>query len=65
MISPHITAIVKVTNSCNMNCRYCFIEPAQIGLGQSQIIVPFGKIRLEPYCMAENHSRLTGTTAFR
>jgi uncharacterized protein len=23
-----ITAIVKVTNACNMACRYCFIEPA-------------------------------------
>jgi len=28
MISTHITLIVKVTNSCNMSCRYCFIEPA-------------------------------------
>jgi uncharacterized protein len=28
MISPYVTAIVKVTNRCNMACDYCFIEPA-------------------------------------
>ena len=28
MISPHVTLIIKVTNACDMKCRYCFIEPA-------------------------------------
>ncbi len=28
MISPTVTLIIKVTNSCDMSCRYCFIEPA-------------------------------------
>jgi uncharacterized protein len=28
MIGPHITLIIKVTNACDMKCRYCFIEPA-------------------------------------
>jgi len=28
MISPSVTLIVKVTNACNMKCRYCFIEPS-------------------------------------
>lgn len=28
MLSKHITLIIKVTNSCDMGCRYCFIEPA-------------------------------------
>lgn len=28
MLSPHITLIVKVTNACDMRCRYCFIEPS-------------------------------------
>lgn len=27
-LSPHVTVIVKVTNACDMKCRYCFIEPA-------------------------------------
>ncbi|MGO9419283.1 radical SAM protein, partial [Roseiarcus sp.] len=27
MMSPHITLIVKLTNACNMQCHYCFIEP--------------------------------------
>lgn len=26
-LGREITAIVKVTNACNMACRYCFIEP--------------------------------------
>ena len=28
MISPDVTLIIKVTNACNMRCRYCFIEPS-------------------------------------
>jgi uncharacterized protein len=28
MLSPHVTVIVKVTNACDMKCRYCFIEPS-------------------------------------
>jgi uncharacterized protein len=28
MMSPDVTLIVKVTNVCNMKCRYCFIEPS-------------------------------------
>jgi uncharacterized protein len=28
MIDSHITLIIKVTNACDMKCRYCFIEPA-------------------------------------
>ncbi|MDQ4098717.1 MAG: radical SAM protein, partial [Actinomycetota bacterium] len=27
-LSPHITLIIKVTNACDMKCRYCFIEPS-------------------------------------
>jgi uncharacterized protein len=27
-LQREITVIVKVTNACNMACRYCFIEPA-------------------------------------
>ncbi len=27
-MSREITVIVKVTNACNMACRYCFIEPS-------------------------------------
>ena len=27
-LSPDITVIVKVTNACDMQCRYCFIEPS-------------------------------------
>jgi uncharacterized protein len=27
-LSRDITVIVKVTNACNMACRYCFIEPS-------------------------------------
>ena len=27
MMETHLTLIVKVTNACNMRCRYCFIEP--------------------------------------
>ena len=30
-ISREITLIVKVTNACNMACRYCFIEPSVKG----------------------------------
>src|SRR5688572_21380804 len=26
-MGTHLTLIVKVTNACNMRCRYCFIEP--------------------------------------
>ncbi len=26
-MASHLTLIVKVTNACNMRCRYCFIEP--------------------------------------
>lgn len=28
MLNRDVTVIVKVTNSCDMRCRYCFIEPA-------------------------------------
>jgi uncharacterized protein len=28
MLSPNITLIIKVTNACDMQCRYCFIEPS-------------------------------------
>jgi len=28
MLSPNITLIIKVTNACDMKCRYCFIEPS-------------------------------------
>jgi uncharacterized protein len=28
MMSPDVTLIIKVTNACNMKCRYCFIEPS-------------------------------------
>jgi uncharacterized protein len=28
MISPIVTLIIKVTNACNMKCRYYFIEPS-------------------------------------
>jgi uncharacterized protein len=28
MISPDVTLIIKVTNACNMQCKYCFIEPS-------------------------------------
>jgi uncharacterized protein len=28
VISPDVTLIVKVTNTCNMRCKYCFIEPS-------------------------------------
>jgi uncharacterized protein len=28
MLSPDITLIIKVTNACDMQCRYCFIEPS-------------------------------------
>ena len=28
MISPDVTLIIKVTNSCNMRCSDCFIEPS-------------------------------------
>ena len=28
MLSPHITLIIKVTNACDMRCKYCFIEPS-------------------------------------
>jgi uncharacterized protein len=28
MLSPDITLIIKVTNACDMKCRYCFIEPS-------------------------------------
>ncbi|UQX04550.1 radical SAM protein [Streptomyces sp. RerS4] len=28
MLSPHVTLIIKVTNACDMQCRYCFIEPS-------------------------------------
>lgn len=28
MLSRDITLIIKVTNACDMRCRYCFIEPA-------------------------------------
>lgn len=31
MISRSVTVIVKVTNACDMRCRYCFIEPAIAG----------------------------------
>ncbi len=27
-LSPNITLIIKVTNACDMKCRYCFIEPS-------------------------------------
>lgn len=27
-LSPTVTVIVKVTNACDMRCRYCFIEPS-------------------------------------
>ena len=27
-LSPNITLIIKVTNACDMQCRYCFIEPS-------------------------------------
>lgn len=27
-LSPHVTLIIKVTNACDMKCRYCFIEPS-------------------------------------
>lgn len=27
-MSKEITLIIKVTNACNMRCRYCFIEPS-------------------------------------
>jgi uncharacterized protein len=27
-LSPNVTLIVKVTNACDMKCRYCFIEPS-------------------------------------
>jgi uncharacterized protein len=27
LMGKHVTLIVKVTNACNMRCRYCFIEP--------------------------------------
>jgi uncharacterized protein len=27
-LETDVTLIVKVTNACNMHCRYCFIEPA-------------------------------------
>jgi uncharacterized protein len=28
MLSPNVTLIIKVTNACDMQCRYCFIEPS-------------------------------------
>jgi len=28
MMRPRVTLIIKVTNACNMHCRYCFIEPS-------------------------------------
>jgi uncharacterized protein len=28
MLSRNITLILKVTNACDMKCRYCFIEPS-------------------------------------
>lgn len=28
MLSPNVTLIIKVTNACDMRCRYCFIEPS-------------------------------------
>src|SRR5262249_45015880 len=28
MMSPTVTLIIKVTNACDMRCRYCFIEPS-------------------------------------
>lgn len=28
MLSPNVTVIIKVTNACDMKCRYCFIEPS-------------------------------------
>jgi serine-type anaerobic sulfatase-maturating enzyme len=28
MLSPNVTLIVKLTNACDMKCRYCFIEPS-------------------------------------
>ncbi|MGH3932587.1 MAG: radical SAM protein [Pseudonocardiaceae bacterium] len=28
MLSSAITLIIKVTNACDMQCRYCFIEPS-------------------------------------
>src|SRR5437763_13895317 len=28
MLSPDVTLIIKVTNACDMRCRYCFIEPS-------------------------------------
>ena len=27
MLDSHLTLIIKVTNACNLRCRYCFIEP--------------------------------------
>jgi uncharacterized protein len=27
-LSPRVTLIIKVTNACDMKCRYCFIEPS-------------------------------------
>lgn len=28
MLSPTVTVIIKVTNACDMQCKYCFIEPS-------------------------------------
>jgi len=28
MISRDVTLIIKITNACNMHCKYCFIEPS-------------------------------------
>jgi uncharacterized protein len=28
MLSRNVTLIIKVTNACDMQCRYCFIEPS-------------------------------------
>jgi uncharacterized protein len=27
-MEKHVTLIIKVTNACDMHCRYCFIEPS-------------------------------------
>lgn len=43
MLSRQITLIIKVTNACDMHCRYCFIEPSvfhkQMANGTAQRVV--------------------------
>lgn len=36
MIGRRVTAIVKVTNRCNMACGYCFIEPSVSGKSMTE-----------------------------